>query len=165
MQAALVRLNDELDRTWGVRLANRTGVNTGEVVTGDSSTAQRLVTGDAVNTAARLEQAAPANEILLGELTYRLVRDAVEVEAVEPLELKGKAERVPAWRLLAVHSGIGAARGRCHADGGTGTGDGHACAARSGPRPMTAGSRMVTIIGDAGVGKSRLTREFLASVA
>src|SRR5581483_9953147 len=51
---------------------------------------------------ARLEQAAPANDVLLGELTYQLVKDAVEVEAVEPLELKGKAERVPAYRLLSV---------------------------------------------------------------
>ena len=98
MQQALDRLNAELDRTYGVRLTNRTGVNTGEVVTGDSSTAQRLVTGDAVNTAARLEQAAPANEILIGELTFRLVREIVDVEQVEALELKGKAERVPAWR-------------------------------------------------------------------
>src|SRR5206468_10439224 len=53
--------------------------------------------------AARLEQAAGECEVLLGELTYRLVRDQVEVEPVEPLELKGKAERVPAFRLVAVH--------------------------------------------------------------
>ena len=46
------------------------------------------------------------NEVLIGELTYRLVRDAVDVEPVEPLELKGKAERVPAYRLLAVHAGV-----------------------------------------------------------
>ena len=54
---------------------------------GDPSAGQRLVVGDAVNVAARLEQAAPAMEVLLGDLTYRLVRDAVEVEGVEPLEL------------------------------------------------------------------------------
>ena len=76
---------------YGVELANRTGVNTGEVVANDDPTAdQKLATGDAVNVTARLEQAAPANEIYIGETTYRLVRDAVEVEAVEPLELKGK---------------------------------------------------------------------------
>ena len=57
-----------------------------------------------MNIAARLEQAAPASEILLGERTYRLVRDHVEVEAVEPLELKGKAERVPAYRLVGVRA-------------------------------------------------------------
>src|SRR4029078_12009446 len=68
MQTALLRLNDELDRGWGIRLANRTGVHTGEVVAGDPAAGQRLVTGDPVNTAARLEQAAPTNEILIGEL-------------------------------------------------------------------------------------------------
>ena len=112
-QAALAALNDELERDFGVRLTNRTGVNTGEVVTGDAATAQRLVTGDTVNTAARLEQAAGPNEVLIGELTWRLVRDAVKVEPIEPLELKGKAERVAAYRLLEVAAGIeGAARRR-----------------------------------------------------
>ena len=77
-------------------------MNTGEVVAGDPSTGQRLVTGDAVNVAARLEQAAGEQEVLLGGLTYRLVRHHVEVEEVEPLELKGKSERVPAFRLVEV---------------------------------------------------------------
>ena len=76
----------------------RIGVNTGEVVTG---TEERLATGDAVNVAARLEQAAQPGEVLIGEATLALVRDAVEVEPVEPLELKGKAEPVPAFRLVA----------------------------------------------------------------
>src|SRR5205814_59818 len=67
----------------------RIGVNTGEVVVG---TNERLATGDAVNIAARLEQAAAAGEILLGAETARLVRDAVETEATDPLELKGKSE-------------------------------------------------------------------------
>ena len=93
---------------YGVELTNRTGVNTGEVVAGDVTTGQRLVTGDAVNTAARLEQAAPANEVLIGELTYELVRGQVDVEAVEPLELKGKAERVAAYRLVGVGEGADA---------------------------------------------------------
>ena len=77
----------------------RIGLNTGEVVTG---TEERLATGDAVNVAARLEQAAQPGEILIGEASFALVREAVEVEALEPLELKGKAERVPAFRLVAV---------------------------------------------------------------
>src|SRR3954470_24796632 len=102
MQDALDGLNAGLEKTYGVTLANRIGVNTGEVVAGDVTTGQRLVTGDPVNTAARLEQAAGSCEVLLGELNYRLVREQVEVETVEPLELKGKAERVPAFRLLAV---------------------------------------------------------------
>ena len=104
MRDRLAALNAELDERWGVTVGNRTGVNTGEVVAGDPTTGQRLVTGDTVNTAARLEQAAPTNEVLLGEETYHLVRHAVEVEPVEPLELKGKAERVPAYRLVSVRA-------------------------------------------------------------
>ena len=80
-------------------LSFRTGVNTGEVVAGEGET---LVTGDAVNVAARLEQAAPTGEILIGASTLSLVRDAVTVEAVDALELKGKREPVPAFRLVAV---------------------------------------------------------------
>jgi class 3 adenylate cyclase len=57
MKRALATLNDELERVWGVRVQNRTGVNTGEVVVGDPTANQRLVVGDAVNVAARLEQA------------------------------------------------------------------------------------------------------------
>ena len=83
MREALAALNAELERDWGARIAVRTGVNTGEVVAGDPSTGQTFVTGDAVNVAARLEQAAEPGEILLGEETYRLVRDAVRVEPVE----------------------------------------------------------------------------------
>src|SRR5690242_15779800 len=78
----------------------RIGLDTGEVVTG---TEERLATGDAVNVAARLQQAAQPGEILLGEETLGLVSDAVETEELEPLELKGKSERVSAHRLLDVH--------------------------------------------------------------
>ena len=111
MQAALGALNADLEARWGVTLQNRTGVNTGEVVAGDSSADQRLITGDAVNVAARLEQAAPAQQVLLGELTYRLVADMVSVEEVEPLELKGKSERVSAYRLVAVLQDAGVRAG------------------------------------------------------
>jgi class 3 adenylate cyclase len=95
MRKALLRVNDDLMKRYGVALANRTGINTGEVVANDDEKAdQKLATGDAVNVAARLEQAAPVNEIYLGETTWQLVRDAVEVEKMEPLQLKGKAEKV-----------------------------------------------------------------------
>jgi predicted ATPase/class 3 adenylate cyclase len=163
MRRALGRLNDELRRSFGVELANRTGVNTGSVVAGDPSAGQRLVTGDAVNTAARLEQAAPANEVLLGELTYRLVRDRVDVEPLEPLDLKGKAERVPAYLLVAVReeaSGRPADMtpmvGRTLEMGRLRQAFGDAVEGRA--------IRAITVLGDAGVGKSRLTREFLDSV-
>src|SRR5687767_11744888 len=80
-------------------ISGRIGVNTGEVVTG---TQERLATGDAVNVAARFEQAAAPAEVLIGEATYALVRDAVVAEPVEPLTLKGKSDPVPAFRLVSV---------------------------------------------------------------
>ena len=163
MQARLRSLNEELDRRWGVRLENRTGVNTGEVVAGDVTTGQRLVTGDAVNTAARLEQAAPAMEILVGEPTYRLVRDAVEVEPVEPLDLKGKAEPVPAYRLIGVTGGEGFSR-RLDAPM-VGRQNEIAALTKTFERAVDSGTcHLVTILGQAGAGKSRLTQEFITHV-
>ena len=105
---AAVEMRDALPE---LGLQGRIGVMTGEVVTG---TEERLATGDAVNVAARLEQAAQPGEVLVGEPTLALVRDAVDVEPVGPLELKGKSEPVSAYRLLRVRDDAGAsARRRC----------------------------------------------------
>jgi class 3 adenylate cyclase len=164
MREALAALNTDLERERGVTIAIRTGVNTGEVVAGDPTAGQTLVTGDAVNTAARLEQAAAPGEILIGEETQRLVRDAVHVEAVAPLDLKGKAQPVPAHRLLEVLPEMA----------------GHA---RHLDSPMVGRDRelglivqafervaserechLFTLLGPAGVGKSRLVEEFLGRV-
>jgi class 3 adenylate cyclase len=82
-------------------LEARIGINTGEVVVGGGET---LVTGDAVNVAARLEQAAPSGELLIGPETRQLVRDAVVVEPTQPLELKGKSAPVEAFRVSDVSS-------------------------------------------------------------
>src|ERR671924_564877 len=99
MRDALAGLNDELERDWGVRIESRIGVNTGEVVTGEGDS---IATGDAVNVAARLEQLAAPGQTLLGESTHRLVRESVETEPVAPLAAKGKSEPVPAFRLVRV---------------------------------------------------------------
>ncbi len=162
MKQTLVRVNDRLEAGWGVRLENRTGVYTGEVVAGDVTAGQRLVTGDAVNTAARLEQAAPGNEILIGEPTYRLVRDAVDVEAVEPLELKGKAERVPAFRLLGVRRTEEGVARRFDAPMVGRAGELQVLLDALGRAATGPSAQLVTVFGPAGVGKSRLLREFLA---
>src|SRR6266516_6585081 len=98
---ALVRLNRELEAEVGVTIEIRTGVNTGPVVAG-RATDPSLVVGDAVNVAARLQQAAASGEILLGEATHRLVRDAVTALPTEPLALKGKGAPIPGYRLVAV---------------------------------------------------------------
>jgi class 3 adenylate cyclase len=164
MREDLVSLGAELERDWGVSVRLRTGVNTGEVVAGDASTRETFATGDTVNTAARLEAAAPPGEILIGEDTYRLVRDAVEVEPVEPLELKGKTEPVPAYRLVAVYQHAEGLRrrldsplvGREHELSLLRAAFDAAVAERS--------CRLVTIYAPAGTGKSRLTRELIDSL-
>jgi class 3 adenylate cyclase/tetratricopeptide (TPR) repeat protein len=162
MRQALAVLNDEFASSWGVTLAVRTGVNTGEVLTGEPGTDQSLVVGDAVNTAARLEQVAEPGEILIGEDTYRLVHAAVTAEPVGPLELRGKSTAVHAWRLLEVEANAaGWSRrldsplvGREHElarleDAFQRAVDGQTC-------------ELVTVMAPAGVGKSRLTGELLS---
>jgi class 3 adenylate cyclase len=139
-------------------IAARVGVNTGEVVTG---TEERLATGDAVNIAARLEQAASPGEVLLGEPTLVLVRDAVEVDAVEPLALKGKSKPVPAYRLLRVME----APERRHDATFIGREREHRLLLEVW-RQVVGGAKceLATIVGDAGVGKSRLVAELIASL-
>ena len=89
----------DLAREYGVRIETRTGVNTGEVIVGDAAADQKLATGDAVNVAARLEQAAETGEFSRrGD--YRLVRDAVVAEPAPPVVAKGKSRPLAAWRLL-----------------------------------------------------------------
>ena len=139
-------------------LRGRIGVMTGEVVTG---TEERLATGDAVNVAARLEQAAEPGEILMGQPTFQLVRNAVEVEAVEPLDLKGKSESVHAYRLLRVRD----EPPRSHETSFVGRQRELALVRNAWERVLrTQSCELVTMIGEAGVGKSRLTAQFLASV-
>src|SRR6185436_8489607 len=100
----MVKMNAALGERYGAELQLRIGVNTGEVVAGDPATGSSFVAGDAVNVAARLEQTAEPGSILLGVETYELTRNLVEAEAVEPLELKGKSERVPAYRLIRIRA-------------------------------------------------------------
>jgi len=165
MREALVSLNHELEREWGARLEIRTGVNTGRVVAGERVAGETLVTGDAVNVAARLEQSAESGDILLGRETFRLVRDAVQAEQVRELELKGKADPVAAYRLVEVRPGAPSFARRLDSPlvGRAGELD----AVRSAFEEAVAGRscRLVTVVGDAGGGKSRLAAELLAEAA
>jgi class 3 adenylate cyclase/tetratricopeptide (TPR) repeat protein len=137
----------------------RIGINTGEVVVGGEG--ETLVTGDAVNVAARLEQAAGSGEVLIGAETRLLVRDAVRLEPVEPLELKGKSEPVDSYRLLEVlPDAEGLARrletplvGRERERRRIWRDYEDAVADRS--------CRLFTLLGPAGIGKSRLVADFL----
>jgi class 3 adenylate cyclase len=139
-------------------IAGRIGVNTGEVVTG---TEERLATGDAVNIAARLEQAARPGEVLVGTETLALVRAAVEVGDERLLELKGKAGQVSAWPLLAVTGDLQ----RRFATPMVGRetelrrlGDAFRQAVHD------RSCQLFTVLGSAGVGKSRLAAEFLGDL-
>jgi predicted ATPase/class 3 adenylate cyclase len=161
MQGALRSLNEELERGYGVSLAMRTGVNTGEVVAGDLVAGQSFVTGDAVNVAARLEQAAPPGEILLGGDTFQLVRDVVEAEPTDLARLRGKNEEVRTYRLVEVRHGDPRAARGIHSP----------IVGRAGELTLlrqafelsaTEGDcYLFTVLGSAGVGKSRLTEEAL----
>ena len=164
LREALASLNEELRAEYGIELGVRTGVNTGEVVAGDPGEGQAFAAGEAVAVAQRLESSASPGEILIGEQTHRLVRDAVLVEPVEPLTLKGKSQPVQAWRLLGVVSGAPAFARRLDA-------------------PMVGRERelnelrtafedtvsrpacgLISVVGPAGIGKSRLVKELLATV-
>jgi class 3 adenylate cyclase/tetratricopeptide (TPR) repeat protein len=139
-------------------IEGRIGVCSGEVVTG---TEERLATGDAVNVAARLQQAAQPGETLLAESTLRMAGDAVEAEPVEPLALKGKREPVPAWRLVAA-SVLAERRFDSPLVGREGE---LALLAEAWERACGGpGCELVTVVGAAGVGKTRLVAEFLAGV-
>ena len=167
MRQRLEELNKELERDLGVTIQARTGVNTGEVMagTGDAARGESLVTGDAVNVAARLEQAAEPGQVLIGEPTLRLVRDAVVVEPVGPIEMKGKAARVAAHALIEVLPGAeGVAR---HLDApivGRTEELGSLREALDRARRDSA-ALLVTVIGPPGVGKSRLVEEFVSLLA
>ncbi|HEY3336823.1 MAG TPA: adenylate/guanylate cyclase domain-containing protein [Candidatus Limnocylindrales bacterium] len=164
IRSELGALNDELTASRGLAVRFRTGINTGEVVAGDPAARQTLVTGDTVNTAARLEQAAPPGGILIGRPTYLLVRGAVEVEAVPDVIAKGKSEPLPAYLLVNVRPVTEGHRRRLDAPL---VGRDAELARLVDAFRQTVGdgvSRMVTIVGAAGVGKSRLVADFRSAI-
>jgi class 3 adenylate cyclase/tetratricopeptide (TPR) repeat protein len=160
MRTRLATLNTSLKTQWGVELQARTGVCTGEVVV---DARDEVVLGDVMNTAARLEQAAGPGEILIAHDTWALVRDAVVAESAD-LVVKGKSAPVRAWRLRAVDREAAGHRRRFD-------------------RPLVGRERelrtlqelleralegtrlqLATIIGEPGIGKSRLVAELEAWV-
>jgi class 3 adenylate cyclase/tetratricopeptide (TPR) repeat protein len=164
MGERLEALNSELDHEYGVRIVTRTGVNTGEAIVGEGAGDQKLATGDAVNVAARLEQAAAHGGVLVGESTYDAVRDAIVAERLPPFEAKGKSEPLVAWRLLGLRPDVPAfARpivtpfvGRSRElDELRGAFD-------IAIRERTAA--LATIVGTPGIGKSRLARELVGAL-
>jgi adenylate cyclase len=174
LRAALLMRDrmDVLNRRWerrvGRPLALHIGLNTGPVVTGRigaTADAAYAVTGDTVNTAARLQSAAPPGEILIGDATYQLTHHTFAFAPREEIPLKGKSEPVGIHRLLGLLADPRSARGL----------EGLGLAAplvgrehelrrmEAAFEDMRAGhAQVVSLIGEPGAGKSRLQREFFA---
>jgi class 3 adenylate cyclase len=163
MRERLAALNEELAREWGLRLETRTGVNTGEVLVRDPDPTGALAHGDAVNVAARLEQVAAPGEILLGSETHRLVRDLVTAEAMGPIALKGKSESASVHRLVEVLPRPARAEhsetplvGRARELDRVALAYSHAASGRC--------THLFTVLGEAGIGKTRLSAELASAV-
>jgi len=147
------------DAVGALGLEARIGVNTGQVVAGEGET---LVTGDAVNVAARLEQTASAGEVLLGEQTYTLVRDTISAEALEPRIVRGKAEPVSAFRLVEVLPQVPAFE-RPIEGPFVGREAELSHLEEQYRQAVDRGEcRLCTVVGPPGIGKSRVARELLS---
>jgi class 3 adenylate cyclase len=160
LRQEVATLNRELERELGVALHVRTGVNTGLVLAGDAQQGHAFVGGETVNVAARLERAAGAGEVLVGEATHRLVADAVAVQPVAPFVPRGKTAPVAAFRLLEVAPDAAGLARRLETPliGRTGELD-----VLDRLLDRVAGGdagELVTVLGHAGVGKTRLLRAF-----
>ena len=159
---AVAVLNAELESQYGVVLRTRVGVNTGEAIAGEGDAAVSFATGHAVNVAAKLQQYAPTDAILVSAATYRLVRDAVTARPVEPLVIAGRP--IPAFRMISV-SPRRPAITRIFDTPLVGRTD-EVAALYSAFHEVrdTASSRVVTVVGEPGIGKSRLAAELAAAV-
>jgi predicted ATPase/class 3 adenylate cyclase len=163
MRQSLAALNETFEKTWGMRLQARIGINSGEVMAGDHLQGHLVVTGLAVTVAKRFEEAAAANEILISEATHRLVRDAVVAERVSDRVMKS-GEALEGYTIAEV---------RPHTEG----------RARRFDTPLvdreqeygallnafesvveTRACHLLTVLGEAGFGKSRLVQEFVREV-
>jgi DNA-binding SARP family transcriptional activator len=164
LREAGAALSAELERDCGVEIAMKFGVESGEVFVSPGSRRSPFAAGDAFNVAARLEGTALAGEILIGDNAYCLVEAAVRAERLEPLAVKGRTAKVKAWRLLELEAEVGPV-----------------------PRPPTSpfvgrerelaelraalarvdaesACHAVTVVGPAGIGKSRLAHELAAEL-
>ena len=163
IQQSIARINPDLSHRYDVTIAARMGVHTGEVAGEGRNLDENLIFGDTANTAARLEQHAGPGEVLLGRTTYGLVRDRVVVEPVMAMAVKGKAEPLDPMRLVSLQPermDLGRRRPMIGRDAELSE------LSERYHRSLTdPGPHVVSIVGDAGVGKSRLLAAFTEEVA
>ena len=162
MQAAMAEINERVEADVGASFQLRVGVNSGEVLAGKVGDGYTVI-GDPVNVASRLQSAAKPGTVIVGEITHRLTRAAIEYVELEPLTLKGKAEPVPAWE--AVRAVVRGRAQRTSRDSSPLIGrEDETALMLSLFERVSAESRphLVTVIAEAGVGKSRMLRELAA---
>ena len=169
MFARMAALDERWARRLGAPLALHVGVNTGPVVAGSlGASAAYAVTGDTVNTASRIQGAAEPGQILVGVTTYRLTQHAFAFEPLGELRLKGKAETLPIYRLVGALETPRAARGlEAHGLVAPLVGRAEELDRLLAAFDAALGGRaqVVSVIGEAGAGKSRLITELLAALA
>nr|MBA2475680.1 AAA family ATPase [Actinomycetota bacterium] len=151
-----------------LELQVRVGINTGEAVVALGARPEQgegLVIGDVVNTAARIQSAAPVNGVAVGEQTYRTTSHVFEYEPLAPVSVKGKAEPLSLWQAKAVRDRFGSDSTREYKTPFVG---------RELEKPLLIGSferaaqqrsvQLVTVVGEPGVGKSRMVAELFAYI-
>ncbi len=159
MQGAMDEINAQIP---DVDFALRVGINSGEVLAGKMGTGYTVI-GDSVNVASRLQSAARPGSVTVGEVTHRLTRTSIEYTELEPLNLKGKAEPVPAWEAVRVAvAGTTLTRASTPLVGRKD--ESELLSAMFDRVTRESRAHLVTVVGQAGVGKSRLLRELAGEV-
>jgi class 3 adenylate cyclase/tetratricopeptide (TPR) repeat protein len=164
LRQAIEELSDRLEHSHGTRIEIRIGVNSGEVIAGDPTGDSSFVSGEVVAVAERLQGSAAPGEILIGEETYRLARDAIHAEPLEPLVLKGKRDRVMAYRLVEVVPGAPAVARRFDSPMVGRTRELALLESAFSRAVLEQSCHLFTVLGPAGVGKSRLVAAALAEI-
>jgi DNA-binding SARP family transcriptional activator len=164
LREAMPELNDGLEAAFGLRLGLRIGLASGEVVAGNAEAREGFATGDAVNEATRLGEAARPGEIMVAELTRRLIAHAARLEPVRKLRLRGSAELVNAFRLIEVALSAPSLARRLDAPL-VGRRRELEWLHAAFDRAVTTGDLgSLLVLGPAGIGKSRLAAEFAAGL-
>jgi class 3 adenylate cyclase/tetratricopeptide (TPR) repeat protein len=161
-------INDLNEESPGLDLQVRIGINTGEAVVvllARPDQGEGMVTGDVVNTASRLEGAAPVGAVVVGETTYRITENVFDYQPLEPLVVKGKNQPIPVWRALAARARLGTDILKVHTTPLVGRELERRLLQDTFERTVRDRSvQLVTIMGEPGVGKSRLVAELLRFV-
>jgi class 3 adenylate cyclase/tetratricopeptide (TPR) repeat protein len=163
MQAAMAEINEQLERDHDVSFSLRVGINSGEVLAGAVGESY-TVTGDVVNVASRLQSASEPGTVTVGERTYRATKDVIEYRPLPALDLKGKAEPVAAWQAVGLAGEPGRRPTRIESPLVGRERELGLLFEVQGRTMRERRAHLVTVVGQAGVGKSRLLREFERSL-